>query len=113
MKNVLISYNTPSEELKWENVKNKPTSMEDLGIIDIGSNEYVDSLIETATIEAESTQSLVDSATEKYSYANAERIKSTHILESGIDNTDYKLTTLSQYVTLTEDILSKLESITQ
>ena len=112
-RDAFISYNTPSEELKWENVKNKPMSMEDLGIIDIGSNEYVDSLIETATIEAESTQSLVDSATEKYSDANAERIKSTHILESGIDNTDYKLTTLSQYVTLTEDILSKLESITQ
>ena len=108
-----ISYNTPSEELKWENVQNKPTTIEELGITDIDTNSRVDSIVETATSETETAQALVDSTLEKYSYANDERIKNTHLLESSIDSADYKLSELNRYVTLTEDILSKLEAITQ
>ena len=112
-RDAFISYSTPSEELKWENVKNKPTTIEELGIIDMDTNDQVDSIIETAASETENAQSLVDSTLEKYSYANNERIKNTHILESSIDSADYKLSVLNRYVTLTEDILSKLEAITQ
>ena len=112
-RDAFISYNTPSEELKWENVENKPTTIEELGITDMDTNSQVDSMVETATSETETAQALVDSALEKYSYANDERIKNTHILESSIDSADYKLSELNRYVTLTEDILSKLEAITQ
>ena len=112
-RDAFISYHTPSEELKWENVKNKPTTIEELGITDMDTNDQVDSIVETTTSETEIAQSLVDSTLEKYSYANNERIKNTHILESSIDSADYKLTVLNRYVTLTEDILSKLEAITQ
>ena len=77
------------------------------------TNDQVDSIVETAASETENAQSLVDSTLEKYSYANNERIKNTHLLESSIDSADYKLNVLNRYVTLTEDILSKLEAITQ
>ena len=112
-RDAFISYNTPSEELKWENVKNKPTNIEELGITDMDANSQVDSIVETVTSETETAQALVDSTLEKYSYANSERIKNSHILESSIDSADYKLNELYRYASLTEDILSKLESITQ
>ena len=112
-RDAFISYITPSEDLTWENVKNKPTTIEELGITDMDTNSRVDSIVETATSETETSQALVDSTLEKYSYANNERIKNTHILESSIDSADYKLSELNRYVTLTEDILSKLEAITQ
>ena len=99
--------------MKWENVQNKPTNIEELGITDMDANSQVDSIVETVTSETETAQALVDSTLEKYSYANNERIKNIHILESSIDSADYKLYELYRYASLTEDILSKLESITQ
>lgn len=112
-RDAFISYSISSEELTWKNVQNKPTTIEELGITDMETNDRVDSFVETATTKTETTQTLVDSTINKYSYANNERIKNTHVLESSIDNADYKLNELYRYVTLTEDILNKLETITQ
>lgn len=108
-----LSYSTPAEELKWENVQNKPTTIEELGITDMESNTQIDKIIDDATIKLTETQSLADTTVEKYSYSNDEQIKKSHTLETGIDNADYKLTELYQYTNFTEGILSKLEAIAQ
>ena len=80
--------------MKWENVQNKPTTIEELGITDMESNTQIDKIIDDATIKLTETQSLADTTVEKYSYSNDEQIKKSHTLETGIDNADYKLTDL-------------------
>lgn len=108
-----LSYSTPSEELKWENVKDKPTTIEQLGIENSLDNSQVDSIIDDLSTKTASAQAEVDATVDRYEYCNNDRIKNTHNLESEIDSSDYKLNVLYNATIVPEDIVSKLEAIVQ
>ena len=103
---------TPDKpDLTWDNVQDKPTKIEDLGITDVYSNNETDEKIaslETPTTEAKTT---VDDTVEKINNCADDRIRSTHNLETSIDISDYKLNALYNVTVTPENIVSALEQI--
>lgn len=103
---------TPDKpDLTWDNVQDKPTKIEDLGITDVYSNNETDEKIaslETPTTEAKTT---VDNTVEKINNCADDRIRSTHNLETSIDISDYKLNALYNVTVTPENIVSALEQI--
>ena len=98
-------------ELIWDNVKNKPITYDELNITDDMSNSEVNSLQSDLNTQATTTQSSLDTLTQKMSTYSDDRVKSTHILETSIDTADQKLTALYNITAVPEKIVSVLEQV--
>ena len=106
-----IKFTPDKPELIWENVLNKPTKIEDLGITDVYSNDETDETISTLETPVTEAKETVDATVNKLDTCSSDRIKSTHNLETSIDNSDYKLNALYNVTVTPENIVSALEQI--
>ena len=93
-----LCYSTPAVELKWENVENKPTSLEELGLTSNESNEVVDNMIttvDTAASEADSSVNIIyDNAS-----SGLDNQDNSFAMENLIDLIDYKMQLIQSLIT--------------
>lgn len=106
-----IQFTPQKPDLTWSNVKNKPTTYNELNITDDMPNSEVNSLQSDLNTKATAAQSSVDTLTQKMSIYSDDRIKSTHTLETSIDTADQKLTALYNLTAVPEKIVSVLEQV--
>lgn len=80
----------PNTALTWQDVKNKPTELSQLGIVDLCENQTTDALIDKLKTEIASNTERINTATASYNTVLPIQEKSTS-LESLIDLIDTKL----------------------
>ena len=98
-------------DVTWDDVTNKPTTFDGLGITDSISNTEVDTLVSNISTPAASAQTAVDTLSAKYSILTTELIVNNHKIETDIDDSDQKLNTLYDILTIPDEIVTTLKSL--
>ena len=98
-------------DVTWDDVTNKPTTFDGLGITDSISNTEVDTLVSNLPTPATSAQTAVDNLSTKYSILTTELIVKNHKIETDIDDSDQKLNTLYNILTIPDEIVTTLKSL--
>ena len=106
-------WRVPTNYACWDMIEDKPTKITDLGITDLMLNENVDNLQNKTENLLNETSETVDNANAIYENCKYQYIKDTCHLESEIDDTDFKLNYLYDYIRLPDKILTTLENMTE
>lgn len=112
-RDAFIPYNEIAKDVSWDMIEDKPTKITDLGITDLMLNENVDNLQNKTENLLNETSETVDNANAIYENCKYQYIKDTCHLESEIDDTDFKLNYLYDYIRLPDKILTTLENMTE
>lgn len=85
-----ICYSNPPEVPLWENIQDKPTSIEELGLTENSSNTEVDTLVENATTKTTETEEIVNKSLNSLNTMK-ENQDNSFAMENLIDLIDYKM----------------------
>ena len=102
---------TISPNITWDDLANKPTTFDELGITDSISNTEVDTLVSNLSTPAASAQTAVDTTSEKYSILTDDLIANTHKIDTALDDSDQKLNALYDILTMPDEIVTTLKSL--
>lgn len=85
-----ICYSNPPEVPLWENIQDKPTNIEELGLTENSNNTEVDNLVENATTKTTETEENVNKSLNSLN-AMKENQDNSFAMENLIDLIDYKM----------------------
>lgn len=88
----------------WDNIRNKPSNMDSLGITDKMNNNIVDQKVTELNTAATNSTNAVNNISRTYTYSNAHYTEMTNSIESIIDLIDYKLKIIKSLITSSENM---------
>lgn len=111
-RDAFISYNEVAQDVSWDMIIDKPTDILDLDIIDLMINRNVDILQNNSQELLNNTKAAINETVDIYEKYKEEYKNETCHLETEIDDTDFKLTYMYYYLHLPDEILTKIEELT-